>query len=161
MNIHVDQGGEKAMANACDAAEYILSKLGEMPAVKLHKLLYYAQAWSLVWDEKPLFAARIEAWKNGPVVRDLYAWHRLEYLVASGKFAAGRTSEGLSEEQRETIDAVLKFYGDKSPQWLSDLTHSEDPWREARKGLPDGESSTAEITPAAMAEYYSGLSAKH
>jgi len=26
----------------------------------------------LVWDEKPLFRAQIEAWANGPVVRSLY-----------------------------------------------------------------------------------------
>lgn len=30
--------------------------------------MYYAQAWSLVWDEKPLFPERIEAWVNGPVL---------------------------------------------------------------------------------------------
>ena len=38
-----------------DSVAYILSKLGQMPAVKLHKLLYYSQAWSLVWDDRPLF----------------------------------------------------------------------------------------------------------
>ncbi len=148
------------MANAFDAAEYILSKRGEMPAVKLHKLLYYAQAWSLVWDDKPLFSQTIEAWKNGPVVRSLYQWHRLEYSVAPGKFKECTTTEGLSQEQRDTIDAVLSFYGDKSSQWLSDLTHSEDPWRNARAGLADGESSVAEITQASMAEYYGGLPAQ-
>ena len=31
---------------------------------KLQKLVYYCQAWSLVWDEEPLFEARIEAWAN-------------------------------------------------------------------------------------------------
>lgn len=147
------------MANAYDAAEYILRALGEMPAVKLHKLLYYAQAWSLVWDDMPLFSNRIEAWKNGPVVRDLYVWHRLEYSVASGKFEDACTPEGLTAEQRETIDAVLKFYGNKSSQWLSDLTHGEAPWREARNGIPPDVSSNAEITLASMAEYYSGLPA--
>lgn len=145
------------MANAHDAAEYILSKLGEIPAVKLHKLLYYAQAWSLVWDEAPLFDNRIEAWKNGPVVRDLYSWHRLEYSVAPGKFRTGLSAEGLTNVQRETLDAVLEHYGNKTSQWLSDLTHAEDPWREARQGIADGESSNAEITLASMAEYYSSL----
>lgn len=148
------------MATAFDAAEYILGALGEMPAVKLHKLLYYAQAWSLVWDDKPLFTNRIEAWRNGPVVRDLYALHRLEYSVVPGKFRAGCSAEGLSKDQRETIDAVIAFYGDKSSQWLSDLTHSEMPWREARKDTPPDESSNAEITLASMSEYYSGLAAQ-
>ena len=45
-----------------DVAAYILTVKGRMPAVKLHKLLYYSQAWSLVWDDRLLFRARIEAW---------------------------------------------------------------------------------------------------
>jgi uncharacterized phage-associated protein len=57
----------------------------------------------------------------------------------------------------ETIDAVLKVYGDKPSQWLSDLTHAEEPWREARKGLADGERGKNEISHASMAEYYSSL----
>ena len=30
--------------------------------MKLQKLVYYSQAWSLIWDEKPLFEEEIEAW---------------------------------------------------------------------------------------------------
>ncbi|CUP62134.1 Uncharacterized phage-associated protein [Anaerostipes hadrus] len=43
------------MANVFDAAKYILERLGEMSTMKLQKLCYYAQAWSLVWDDVPLF----------------------------------------------------------------------------------------------------------
>jgi uncharacterized phage-associated protein len=149
-----------AMANVYDAAEYILAKQGEIPAVKLHKLLYYSQAWSLVWNESPLFSQQIQAWKNGPVVSDLYRCHRQQFTVAPTQFAVWASREGLTEKQTATIDAVLAFYGDKGTQWLSDLTHMEDPWRLARAGIADGESSTAEITQASMAEYYGGLAAK-
>jgi len=55
-----------------DVAKYILEKQGPMSIGKLHKLLYYCQAWSLVWDEKPIFDSRIEAWISGPVVREIY-----------------------------------------------------------------------------------------
>ncbi|HCU23589.1 MAG TPA: hypothetical protein DF383_01120, partial [Deltaproteobacteria bacterium] len=41
----------------------------------------------------------------------------------------------LTTSQKETIDSVLKYYGNKSSQWLSDLTHQEQPWLDARKGL--------------------------
>ena len=37
-----------------DAAAYILEQSGEMTAMKLQKLVYYSQSWSLVWDEEPL-----------------------------------------------------------------------------------------------------------
>lgn len=43
------------MATVFDVACYILSKQGCMTTMKLEKLCYYAQAWSLVWDERPLF----------------------------------------------------------------------------------------------------------
>jgi uncharacterized phage-associated protein len=49
------------MATAHDVAAYILRGQGEMTAMKLEKLVYYAQAWSLVWDEEPLFKERVEA----------------------------------------------------------------------------------------------------
>ncbi len=146
------------MATAFDVAKYILEKNGEMTAMKLQKLVYYSQAWSLVWDEEPLFEDTIEAWAAGPVIRELYNVHRGKFKVRSDIFTVGN-SDNLSKEQMETIDAVLDFYGDKTAQWLSDLAHMESPWAEARKseGVQDGERSTAEITLATMHEYYSGL----
>jgi len=55
------------------------------------------------------------------------------------------------------VDAVLKFYAPESAHYLSDLTHSEAPWKDAREGLPPGARSSKEITPAAMAEFYGSL----
>jgi uncharacterized phage-associated protein len=142
------------MARVHDIAAYVLKKSGPMTAWKLQKLVYYAQAWSLVWDERPLFQARVEAWANGPVVPVLYREHRGSYQIAN--WPCGN-ADALTAKERETVDAVLTFYGDKSSQWLSDLTHMEAPWVNARKGLAAGERGKAEITPAAMLEYYSGL----
>lgn len=144
------------MASVHDIVAYILKKHGPITAMKLQKLLYYSQAWSLVWDERPLFTAKIEAWANGPVVPKVYALHRGQFEVS--KWSSGDAS-ALSKSERETVDAVLEYYGGKSSQWLSDLTHAETPWRRARKGLRDGERGNAEITHAAMAEYYGGLDA--
>ncbi len=143
------------MATVFDVAAYILAKKGEMTAMKLQKLVYYCQAWSLVWDEGPLFAERIEAWANGPVVPDLYAKHRGMYAVRQDLVCGQPTA--LSDNQRDTVDQVLGYYGDQSSQWLSDLTHNEDPWKEARSGLRPGERGHAEITLAAMHEYYGSL----
>lgn len=60
------------MANVFDVAKYILEVKGTMSTMKLQKLCYYAQAWSLVWDDKPLFGEEFEAWANGPVCRELF-----------------------------------------------------------------------------------------
>ena len=43
------------MANVFDVAQYILKKSGTLTTMKLQKLLYYSQAWSLAWDGVPLF----------------------------------------------------------------------------------------------------------
>lgn len=137
-----------------DAAAYLLARKGRIPAVKLHKLLYYSQAWSLVWDERPLFKARIEAWANGPVVPAVYRKHRGRYSVREWPWG---DPKALDRDARETVDAILDFYGDKSSTWLSSLTHRERPWKEARGNLLPGQIGTTEITPAAMAEYYGSL----
>lgn len=144
------------MVSALDVAAYILRKQGPMTAMKLQKLVYYSQAWALVWDDKALFRERIEAWANGPVVRRLYDVHRGHYRVDR---IAGGFSRKLDNEQRDTVDAILEFYGDKSSQWLSDLSHMEHPWRDARArhGLAAGERGNAVIRHADMAEYYTGL----
>ena len=136
-----------------DVAEYILQRLGPIPAMKLQKLVYYCQAWSLVWEDRTIYDDRIEAWAHGPVVPRLYAAHRGEYMIET---VSGNPSK-LSRADAETIEAVVKFYGDKSSQWLSDLTHQEDPWEKARRGLQRGERGSEEITLASMAEYYGSL----
>lgn len=140
--------------NAHDVANYILTKRGNMTAMKLQKLLYYCQAWSLVWDERPLFTETIEAWANGPVVTEIYTTHRGQFSIATWPKGNPANLDGTAIE---TIDAVLNYYGDKSAQWLSDLTHKEKPWAEARKGLAPSERGNEKITDDALMDYYSGL----
>lgn len=144
------------MADVFDVASYILKKHGKMTAMKLQKLVYYSQAWTLVWDDRPLFAERIQAWANGPVCPILYNAHRGMFDIADGDITSGDAG-ALSDTERESVDAVLNYYGDKSSQWLSELTHVEAPWNNARHGLGPGERGTAEITKAEMAEYYGSL----
>ncbi|MHB8224431.1 Panacea domain-containing protein [Acidithiobacillus sp.] len=143
------------MASALDVAAYILQKHGRMTTMKLQKLVYYAQAWALVWDEKPLFSERIEAWANGPVCPDLYCAHRGFYAVDTHEIE-GKPGN-LTSRESETVDAVLKYYGDKPAQWLIELTHIEAPWIDARGSTPPGAASNVEISLASMADYYSSL----
>lgn len=146
------------MVNVFDVAAYILKKRGTMSAMKLQKLVYYAQAWSLVWDDAPLFREKIQAWANGPVVPQLYQAHKGRFDVRARDLAQGN-ADALTDEQKATVDAVLDYYGDKSSQWLSDLTHCEDPWIKARRGIRPDERGTSEISRADMAEYYSSIKA--
>lgn len=145
------------MVTVHDVAAFILREKGRMTTMKLQKLVYYSQAWSLVWDEAPLFSEQIQAWANGPVVYDLYCAHRGQFDVTPPWTASNAKPDALTEEQQETVRSVLEFYGEKSSQWLSDLTHMEKPWNDARKGIPAGVASSREISLASMAEYYGSL----
>lgn len=144
------------MVNVFDVAKYILEQVSITSAMKLQKLVYYSQAWHTVWSDKPLFENRIEAWANGPVCPNLYNYHRGQFQVDLRAFPWG-SSENLTADQKDSINEVLKVYGDKTSQWLSDLTHMEKPWIEARGDLQLGESSSREIPLASMVEYYSAL----
>ena len=136
-----------------DVSSYILGKTGQITTMKLQKLVYYCQAWSLVWDDSPLFKEKIEAWANGPVCPELYYKHKGEYFVHQ---IIGNP-DSLSQNQKETIDKVLEALADKPSKWLIDLTHMEDPWLDARKDLAPSERGNEEISHSAMAEYYSSL----
>lgn len=144
------------MAQAVDVAKYILAQAGEMTAMKLQKLVYYSQAWSLVWDESPLFDDEIQAWANGPVVPALYGYHRGQFKVNEHTFSDGNI-DALTPNQQDSVRKVLEALQSKSGQWLSELTHMESPWKDARGDLKLTERSNAVISLAAIHEYYSSL----
>jgi uncharacterized phage-associated protein len=149
-------GGEQVMATVHDVAVYILQQRGKMSAMKLQKLVYYSQAWHLVWEDAPLFREEIQAWANGPVVYELDQAHLRRFEVTAGIFKEGDPGN-LTSNEKESVDAVLKQYGKLKAFELSELTHREAPWRDARRGLPAGAPCSAPITTSAMYEYYLGL----
>ncbi len=132
-----------------DVAQYILEVLGPMTSMKLQKLVYYSQAWATVWDDDVLFDEQVQAWDNGPVVRELWEANKGKFKISE---VDNSDASSVTREQRDTIDKVLGFYGSKNAQWLSDLTHMEDPWKNA---FANGQNT--EITPSAMSEYYSTI----
>lgn len=143
------------MANILDVAKYILEKQGTMSTMKLQKLCYYAQAWALVWDDKPLFNEDFEAWANGPVCRKLFLKTKGQYSVSAEDETGGEGN--LTDNEKDTINHVLQHYGGHNAQWLSQLTHMEDPWNEARDGIAPGVGCDQVITKESMAMYYGGL----
>lgn len=143
------------MANVYDVADFILSEMGPISAMKLQKLVYYAKAWHAVWSEAELYPERIEAWANGPVVPALYGKHKGLFTLQPGQFKGNLKT--LTPDEVDSIKRVLQTYGGKSSQWLSDLTHMEQPWIQAREGVPAGERCAREIPTDALVEYYGAL----
>jgi uncharacterized phage-associated protein len=144
------------MADVHDVATFILETKGPMTAMRLQKLVYYSQAWSLVWNDRRLFPEPILAWAGGPVVYELYKSHRGQFMVSS---LPKGSSSNLTEDEKAVIQAVVDSYGLLDGQALSRLTHGELPWREARGDLPPGERSTREISVETIQEYYQDVDA--
>ena len=72
---------------------------------------------------------------------------------------SGGDGSKLNEERRDTVDTAIDSYGAETSQWLSDLTHMEAPWIDARRkaGLQRGERGNAEIPLGSMDEYCGDL----
>jgi uncharacterized phage-associated protein len=141
------------MVSVHDVAAFILAVSGPMAAMKLHKLVYYAQAWAVTETGELLFADPVEAWAQGPIVYALFEQHRGHYVVSH--LQRGDSSL-LDNQQVEVIRRVLTSYGRMSGLELTELTHKESPWIEARRGAPAGLRGRAEITAASLDAFYRG-----
>ena len=140
------------MAQVGDVAAYIMQEKGRMTTMKLHKLLYYCQAWHVVWDEELLFDSKIEAWIDGPVIPEIYKLHRRIFILTN--LPSSGNPDNLTESEQASVDGVLRVYGDLSARELADRTHREAPWVDARRGLDPNERSNAEISQHSMYQYY-------
>lgn len=144
------------MANPIDVATWFVNRIdrnsGEsITHLKVQKLLYYAQAWHLLAFEKPLFTEELRAWSHGPVVPSVYhslkehGWNAIPELAQKDELDA--EAEGILEQ-------VLSIYGEFSAKRLEAMTHSEDPWKEARGDLQPEARCDAVISREAIKAYF-------
>lgn len=141
------------MADALNVSAAVQAVYGSAPLSwwTVHKLLYYCQGWNLAWTGLPLFSGRIEAWKNGPVVTQVYRVQKYYTQEPPGSAAA------LTGLESKTVKSVVSFYGRYSAAQLVALTHREAPWRAARVGIPAGATCKNEVRRETMREYFSSL----
>jgi uncharacterized phage-associated protein len=148
----------KSTAKAMDVARYLIALAGAeeepelLTPMRLQKLLYYTQGWSLALRDCPIFPDRIEAWAHGPVVEGVY--HEFKALKGGTIPLDQGSVSGLSEEEQQHVQSVWRTYRTYSAIALSDMTHEESPWKDARSGLSREAKSNREITTSAMAEYF-------
>lgn len=144
---------EHETLSALDVAAYILEKqMDNLTTIKLQKLVYYSQAWYLVWQDSPLFVDKIEAWPNGAVIRNLYEAHSGKYFLTAGDINGD--SGKLSDSQKKIIDLVCERYGNLNGAQFAELTHNERPWRDARKRLSINDYAYKEIPVESIKSYY-------
>ncbi len=122
--------------------------------LKLQKLVYYSQAWSLAFFSKPLFDEDFQAWTHGPALESLFQKYKKAKWEA---LPAPSRRPILDKLTRELLKQVLDTYGQHDAKYLEMLTHREDPWREARGRLPLEAKSKTVIPKESMGKYYLAL----
>ncbi len=154
-NAYNCRNGGNGMA-AIDVANYLLSK-GPMTHKKLQKLCYYCQGWHIALFGEEMFAEPIEAWIHGPVVASLYptfadwGWNEIPQCDLKDL--------KLTQNQIATIDAVWNAYGKFDGNELEVLSHSEDPWKNARGSLKPYEPSNNIIGRELLEPFFKRLAA--
>lgn len=118
-----------------DVARYLIYlsynvRIESLTPLKMQKLLYFCQGWSYVWDEKPLFNQKFEAWQYGPVNPDVYDYFKA-YRAGEIPEHEGSVPHNLTEDEQETIEVVWKKYCEKSAFGLVEMTHEAGPWKDA------------------------------
>lgn len=128
------------MDRILDVAEYIFQKYKSVSkenidGMKLHKLLYFAQRECLAITGSPMFEEKLLGWKYGPVSTDVR-----HNLTPDG--VIGGDIEKVSDASKYILNNVILEYGALSSWKLSELSHKEISWKNARKGLNESDIGT-------------------
>lgn len=144
------------MHSALDVAAWFLNEIDRKAGdsitnLKLQKLVYYAQAWSVALLNQPLFPDEIEAWAHGPVVEAVYQKYkgfRYDTIPRSPR------KPRFAPQELTVLEDVFAIYGEHSAKFLEDLTHEEDPWRAAWGERPPTSRSRQQVPLAIMRNFY-------
>lgn len=120
---------------------------------KLQKLIYYAQVWNLVFNDRRLFDDVIEAWIHGPVVPSVYRKYK-KYGRMMIDEDAEFNDKIFDKKELDVLEEVWGIYGKFDGDYLEMLSHSEKPWSMARGDAEINEKATAIINIDLMKNYY-------
>ena len=135
---------EKTMCVAKALYDMYYERTGmHMDEMKMHKLMYFSQRESLMYENEPLFDGVFYGWKYGPVLKQV----RSEFRSAD---PFSEVNDKVSENTDELLGNVLDRYGTLSSWKLSSLSHEEFSWKKARKGLESADDGDAELSLDAM-----------
>lgn len=128
----------KPALSAWRAAQYLLEIQGEPAGItnlKLQKLLYYGQGYSLALCERRLFPERIKRWDYGPVVPQVW-----KAYTDNGDAVLPRPDDfdplDVEPKARLVLERVSEGLGRLTAGQLVDRTHAERPWVETKPSDP-------------------------
>ena len=148
-----------AKPQAVDIANFFILHVrkdgGNLMHLKLQKLLYFAQAWHLVFYEESLFEDKIEAWIDGPTIAHIHKMfkkYRWCAIIEEVK------QPNLSEKTVKHLKNVFDYYGKFTDYQLEKIIHNAEPWKKARGNTLDAPSSNS-ISEDSMKHFYSKIHA--
>ncbi len=119
--------------------------------VIMQKLCYYAQAMYLAIYDKPLFEEKIEAWRKGPVIKDVYDLYRW-----NNSSLKKNDDIIILPEEESVLKVINSVYGFKTSNELIESTHKEKPWKQFEDVAKD-RNNNPEIPQKDIKEYYTDL----
>lgn len=149
---------KKTDTSAEKIALYIINSGKEITNLFLQKILYYVKAISQLYIGKTIISEPCEAWKYGPVFPAVYEKYKefgkQEIMV---KLSNDYIESLLTEDEKKVTDFVLCTFGIYNVWFLKDLTHLEEPWKDARKGLDDNDVGKNIMDNNLIVEYFSKM----
>ena len=126
----------KPVLNAKNVAEYFLSIVDvdngdSLSNLKIQKLLYYSQGFSLAIFRGVIFPEKIVAWNLGPVVVEIYEEYS-KYGNGPVPLPEDFDLTIYPDAEKELLDEVFSVYGQFSAGALVEMTHDEPPWRNTK-----------------------------
>jgi uncharacterized phage-associated protein len=124
--------------------------------MQIQKLVYIAHGYSRAILHRPLIRQRVEAWRYGPVIKDLYNDLREYGAGLVTKPIEKVPKEVLSETDKALVQTVLNAYGKFSGPQLSTMTHQKGtPWADVYD--PESQFHDTDIPDHLIEKYYSKL----
>src|SRR3569833_739576 len=137
------------LTTVSNVADAFLS-IESMSHKKLQKLCYYSYSWFLALNNERLFQNSFQAWVHGPVDPWLYQTYR-DY---GWQPIPSKESVNVDPDVMEFVRSVYQAYGHLTGDQLEFLTHQEQPWLEARGGLPEYAPCNTPISDETIRNFY-------
>lgn len=101
--------------------------------IHLLRLVYLAHGWCLGYTGKPLLSTKVQVWRNGPMIPEIYDEFRAQGIDDISMVAVDEEGDvlqaDLTEQEADIVDRVYDNYAPLSTKQLASLTRADGtPW---------------------------------
>ncbi|MCI9292532.1 MAG: DUF4065 domain-containing protein [Erysipelotrichaceae bacterium] len=136
-------------------ASYLLQHDPKISALVLQKALYYCQGLFYAFHHTFLFENDAQAWVHGPVYKEIY------HAFKQQEKQFFQTEPSLNPEEKEVVDAILRYICCYRGETLQQMTHLEQPWLQTRKELPRNTKTDRIIKKDKIAKFFETIKQRY